>query len=107
MKSLVDPVASKKTAQNRVCALAGAFTKGFFKDNCWQAPTQLFRSISAMGGEVEIQRTEYYSVGEIANMGKRWYLSVTANGFTFPAVLTASFSDAPNGEVYDLTFYTV
>jgi hypothetical protein len=36
-------------------------------------------------------------------MGKRWVLSVTANGFTFPAILTASFADKANGDLYDLT----
>lgn len=103
MKNLIDTVSSKRTAQNRFLSLVSPMTKGFFRDNYWAAPSQLFRSVNAMGGTVEIMRAEYYSVGGISNMGKKWFLSITANGFTFPAVLTASFSDAPNGEIYDLT----
>lgn len=103
MKNLIDTVSSKRTAQNRFLSLVSPMMKGFFRDNYWTAPSQLFRSVSAMGGSAEILRTEYFAAGGISNMGKRWFLSITANGFTFPAVLTASFSDAPNGEVYDLT----
>ena len=103
MKNLIQPVASKKTAQNRFLSLLSPVTYGFFRDNCWDGPNQVFRAIRALGGEVEINGTNYFEVNGVSAMGKRWILSVTANGFTFPAILTASFADKANGDLYDLT----
>jgi hypothetical protein len=102
MKNLSDLVASKKTAQNRLLTLVSPFCSGFHRDNCWKPVNQLFNSIVAMGGSVSIESTKYFDCFGVENMGKRWNLTVSANGFTFPAVLTASFSDKPNGELYDL-----
>jgi hypothetical protein len=96
--NLSTPVSSKQTAQNVVSRIAAPFCRGMHRDNSWQAVSQLFRSIRALGGEVETQSANYF--GECA--GKRWLLEIEANGFRFPATLTASFSDAPNGEIYDL-----
>ena len=99
-------VSSPQTAKNIVSRLLSPMTRGFFRDNYWAAPSQIFRAIAALGGVVEIESTKYFSVNGVENMGKRWILSVTACGFTFPAVLTASFSDKANGDVYDLTLTT-
>lgn len=96
--NLSNPVSSKQTAQNVVSRTVAPFCRGMHKDNSWQAVSQLFRSITALGGLVETNKTEYF--GNTA--GKRWVLEIEANGFRFPATLTASFSDAPNGEIYDL-----
>jgi hypothetical protein len=98
------PVASKKTAQNALYRLLTPMLTGFFRDNCWRAPGQIFNAINATGGTVEVQSTAYFAANGVECMGKRWILSVTANGFTFPAILTASFADKPNGDLYDLTF---
>lgn len=97
------PVSSRKTAHAALYRLVGPILNGFFRDNNWVAPNQLFRAIHDMGGQVSINKTEYFSVGGVADMGKRWMLTVTTNGFTYPAILTASFADKPNGDVYDLT----
>lgn len=97
--NLSAPVASKQTAKNTVYRLLNPFLIGFFKDNCWKAPGQIFNSIRALGGAVEINKTEYF--GEMA--GKRWYLEIGACGFSFSGILTATFADKPNGERYDLT----
>jgi hypothetical protein len=93
------PVSSKKIAQNTVSRIVAPFCTGMHRDNSWAAVHQLFRSITALGGVVEIMKTEYFDNAA----GKRWYLDLEANGFKFPAVLTASFSDCKNGDVYDLT----
>jgi len=90
---------TKKSAQNILFRLISPMLRGFFRDNCWKAPSQLFNAINALGGVVEVNKTEYF--GEMA--GKRWFLEIEANGFKFPATLTATFADMPNGEVYDLT----
>lgn len=103
-KNLSDLVASKKTAQSRVYSIIGTSLNGFFRDSSWESVNQLFRSLRAVGGEVEVEKAEYFAVNGVSAMGKRWNLNVTANGFTFPAILTASFADKPNGDVYDLTF---
>ena len=97
--SLSTPVSTKQTAKNAVSRLAAPFCRGMHRDNSWVAVSQLFRSITALGGLVETNKTEYY--GNAA--GKRWYLEIEANSFRFPATLTASFSDQPNGDIYDLT----
>jgi hypothetical protein len=102
-KNLSDVVSCKKTAQNRFLSLLSPVTYGFFRDNSWQGPGQVFRAIRAMGGEVDIESTNYFDVNGVSAMGKKWILSITANGFVFPAVLTASFADKQNGDVYDLT----
>lgn len=102
MKNLSDIVASKKTAQNRLLTLVSPFCTGMHRDNCWKPVSQMFASITALGGSVEVEKTHYYSHNGIENMGKKWYLTITANGFSFPCILTASFSDKPNGDVYDL-----
>lgn len=100
---LSSPVASKKTAQNTMYRLLSPMLTGFFRDNCWKAPNQIFNAITALGGSVEVQSANYFAVNGVECMGKRWNLSITANGFTFPACLTASFADKPNGDLYDLT----
>jgi hypothetical protein len=102
MKNLSDIVASKKTAQSRLLTLVSPFCTGMHRDNSWKAVSQLFNSVRAMGGEVSIEKTEYFSSFGVNDMGKKWFLSVTSNGFSFPCILTASFSDKPNGEIYDL-----
>ncbi len=102
MKNLSDIVASKKTAQNRLLTLVAPFCTGMHRDNCWKSVSQLFNSVRAMGGEISIESAKYFDAFGVNDMGKKWVLTVTCNGFTFPAVLTASFSDKPNGEVYDL-----
>lgn len=96
--NLSTPVSTKQTAQNVVSRIAAPFCRGMHRDNSWKAVSQLFRSITALGGNVETQSANYF--GDCA--GKRWVLEIEANGFRFPATLTASFSDAPNGEIYDL-----
>lgn len=104
MKNLSDPVASKKTAQNRFLSLVSPITRGFFRDESWKAVTQLFAAVRAVGGEMEIVSTEYFSSPDSTpDAGKRWYVQVKASGFTFSALITAAFADKPNGEVYDLT----
>jgi hypothetical protein len=106
MKNLSDILSSKQTAKNRFTSLVSPITIGFFRDEFWHGPNQVFRAIVALGGQVEINESKYFAVNGVENMGKRWILSVTANGYSFPAILTASFSDKPNGEVYDLTVTT-
>ena len=96
--NLSTPVTSKQTAKNAVSRFVAPLCTGVHKDNSWAAVHQLFRSITALGGVVEIMRTEYFNNAA----GKRWYLDLEANGFKFSGILTASFSDAPNGEIYDL-----
>lgn len=102
-KNLSDLVSSKKTAQNRFLSLLSPVTYGFFRDNHWDGPNQVFRAVRALGGEVEIESTNYFEVNGVSAMGKKWILSISANGFVFPAVLTASFADKQNGDLYDLT----
>jgi hypothetical protein len=106
MKNLSDIVSSKQTAKNRFISLLSPVTKGFFKDEFWHGPNQVFRAIVALGGQVEINETKYFAVNGVENMGKRWILNISACGYSFPAILTASFADKPNGEVYDLTVTT-
>lgn len=104
MKNLSDPVSSKQTAKNRLLSICEPMTRGFFRDNSWRAVSQLFKAISALGGSVQVESTSYYDRdGSLA--GKRWHLSVSACGFSFPAVLTADFGANVPGEteVYDLT----
>ena len=100
--NLATPVASKKTAQSALLRIVIPMTTGFFRDAYWAGPNQVFNAIRALGGEVSIESTNYFNANGVENMGKRWVLMVTANGFTFPAQLIASFADKPNGDVYDL-----
>jgi hypothetical protein len=101
--NLSTPVSSKTSAHNVLYRLIGPMLNGFFKDNYWKGPNQLFNAIRAMGGNVEIEKTEYFAVNNVDMMGKRWNLTIEANGFKYFAILTASFADKPNGERYDLT----
>ncbi len=101
--NLSSPVSSKKTAQNTLYRFVLPLLSGFFHDEHWKGPSQLFNSIRALGGDVSIESTQYFNANGVDNMGKRWYLMISANGFMFPAILTASFADKPMGETYDLT----
>ncbi len=111
IKNLSIPVSSAQVARNTFSRLLAPVTYGFFKDNYWNGPGQVFRAIRALGGEVEIESSNYFDIPNtngIGPDGKRWILQVTCNGFTFPAVLTASFGASKPGEsdIYDLTLTT-
>lgn len=104
IKNLSTPVSSKQAARAVFLRLVSPITYGFFRDESWKGPDQLFRSIRAMGGEMEINGSAYYHDADGRPAGKRWQLSITSNGFTFPALLTADFGASKVGEtdVYDL-----
>lgn len=105
INNLSQIVSSKQTAQSVFLRLVSPMTRGFFRDESWVGPNQLFRSIRALGGEVEISSTAYYyRADSLETAGKRWNLMVTANGFTFPALLTADFGASQVGktDIYDL-----
>lgn len=111
INSLATPVSSVQVARSVFARLLSPVTYGFFRDNYWNGPGQVFRAIRAMGGEVEIEASCYFDnpqTNGIGPDGKRWSLRVTACGFTFPAVLTASFGANKPGEtdIYDLTLTT-
>lgn len=97
MKNLSDKVASKRTAKNRFLSLVNPATKGVFRDNNWSVLNQIIRSVRALGGEAEIMFSAYQ--GDMSR--KEWFVEITANGFSFTSVFTATFLDRPNGDVYD------
>lgn len=98
VKNLSQIVSSKQTAQNVLARFASPITTGIHRDNSWKVVNQFFRAVRDCGGQIEIISSAYF--GEMA--GKRWVLSITNNGFTYSGILTASFSDKPNGDLYDL-----
>src|SRR5688572_7226765 len=80
----VDPLQgrSRRSALNFVNNILSQYTKGFFKDNSWQAVQKIWDALNAAGINWQVRKNEYtQGEKEQSPNGKRWEFVVNYTNF--------------------------